>query len=151
MLLKKTTNRNPDFIKLTQQLDRELTDKYGSLQDSYNIHNVIEFIDIAIVGYMDNLPVACGCFKEVDKKTIEIKRMYVSKPVRRRGISMFILNSLEKWAAKLNYTKAILETGKGQPEAIGLYQKSGYQIIQNYGPYKGFETSMCLAKALILN
>ncbi len=114
MKLKKTNNRDQDFINLTQQLDRELTDRYGILQASYNKHNVIEFIDIAIVGYMDNLPVACGCFKEVDKKTIEIKRMYVSKPVRRRGISMFILNSLEKWAAKLNYTKAILETGKGQ-------------------------------------
>ena len=59
---------------------------------------------------------------------------------------MKILISLEKWASELGYKKAILETGKGQPEAIALYQKAGYQIIENYGPYKGLDNSVCMGK-----
>jgi hypothetical protein len=39
-----------------------------------------------------------------------------------------------------------LETGKKQPEAIQLYQKSGYHIIPNYGQYAGIENSVCFEK-----
>ncbi len=151
IILKKTNNRDQDFIELTRQLDHELSDRYGILQDAYAKHNVIDPIDTAMIGYMGNLPIACGCFKEVDENIVEIKRMYVDKFVRRKGLSVLVLNSLEEWATELGYMKAILETGKGQPEAIGLYKKSGYQIIENYGPYKGLKTSVCMAKALISN
>ena len=48
----------------------------------------------------------------------------------------------------MGYAKALLETGKGQPEAIGLYRKFGYQIIANYGPYRGMENSLCMQKHL---
>ena len=59
-----------------------------------------------------------------------------------------ILKELEKWAAELNYTKCVLETGKKQPEAITLYLKNGYAIIPNYGQYIGIENSVCFAKVI---
>lgn len=59
-----------------------------------------------------------------------------------------MLGTLEKWASGLGYSKVILETGKGQPEAIGLYRKCGYKIVENYGPYKGFDHSICMGKAI---
>ena len=49
---------------------------------------------------------------------------------------------------ELGYAAALLETGKRQPEAIGLYRKFGYQIIANYGPYRGMENSLCMQKLL---
>jgi hypothetical protein len=42
----------------------------------------------------------------------------------------------------------VLETGKRQPEAIGLYEKSGYKAIPNYGQYAGVENSVCFEKEL---
>ena len=37
-----------------------------------------------------------------------------------------------------------LETGRKQPEAIALYQKSGYRLTENYGQYVGVENSVCM-------
>jgi hypothetical protein len=43
---------------------------------------------------------------------------------------------------------SILETGIKQPEAIALYQKSGYTIIPNYGQYTDVATSVCMKKLI---
>jgi hypothetical protein len=50
------------------------------------------------------------------------------------------------WAGELSYKKCILETGIRQAEAIGLYRKSGYVLIPNYGQYEGIENSVCFEK-----
>jgi GNAT superfamily N-acetyltransferase len=79
---------------------------------------------------------------------MEIKRMYTSPSVRGKGIAGLILTELEKWAAELSYSECILETGKRQPAAIALYSNRGYQKIDNYGPYKNDENSVCFEKHL---
>ena len=74
--------------------------------------------------------------------------MFVHLDYRGKGISKTVLNELEKWAQDNGFKKAILETGTKQFEAIGLYQKSGYKKIDNYGQYAGIETSVCMLKEL---
>ena len=59
-----------------------------------------------------------------------------------------ILAELETWAAELSFAKCILETGKRQPEAIGLYKKNGYKLIPNYGQYAEIENSVCFEKVV---
>ena len=56
--------------------------------------------------------------------------------------------TLEKWARELSCTRCILETGKRQPEAIGLYKRNGYRLIPNYGQYAAVENSVCFEKEL---
>jgi len=41
-----------------------------------------------------------------------------------------------------------LETGLRQPEAIALYNKSGYSVIPNYGQYAGKYNSLCFEKSV---
>ena len=139
---------HPDFRALTAKLDAELTDRYGPGQKAYDIHNRIAPIATAMVGYMDDRPVACGCFKRIDDATIEIKRMFVEGTCRGTGHGRMLLQALEAWGAGMGCRRAILETGKGQPEAIALYRKCGYRRIENYGPYEGMENSVCFAKAI---
>lgn len=148
MLTCKLSNTHEDFCALTHALDAELGVRYGKEQALYDQHNVIDPIETALVGYEDDLPVACGCFKKIDDKTVEIKRMFVSPTYRRRGFSSQILRALEAWAAELGFSEARLETGKGQPEAIALYTKMGYAVIPNYGPYVGMENSVCMSKTV---
>lgn len=74
--------------------------------------------------------------------------MFVPTERRKKGIASAILNELENWAAELSFTKCILETGKRQPEAIGLYKKNGYKQIPNYGQYASVENSVCFRKEL---
>jgi GNAT superfamily N-acetyltransferase len=142
-------SNNQDFVELIRQLDIELGERYGTLQSSYGQYNLIPYIDTVVVGYVCGTPAGCGCFKKCSEKTVEIKRMYVKSEYRRKGIAVGILSELEKWAFELRFSKAILETGIKQPEAIGLYLKNGYLRIDNYGQYKGMQTSICFEKDLV--
>jgi putative acetyltransferase len=90
----------------------------------------------------------CGCYKEHDDETIEIKRMYVDKNYRGKGISKMLLYELEKWAIENEFEYAILETSIHFEIAQSLYKNVGYYIIDNYDQYEGLEESACMKKKL---
>lgn len=145
---KRTQSTNNDFVALVVQLDMDLNSRYNKAQKGYDKYNKIDHIETVIVAYSNNKPVGCGCFKPFDEKTVEIKRMFVLPEFRGKGISKIILGNLEEWATELGYSQSILETGKGQPEAIGLYQKMGYSVIENFGQYADMPNSVCFRKDL---
>ena len=65
----------------------------------------------------------------------EIKRMFVSKSHRGKGISRLIMERLEKHLIDQGIRVARLETGIYQPEALALYQRSGYRKRPSFGDY----------------
>lgn len=147
---KRVTSDHQDFIKLICMLDQDLYSRYNKGQDAYDQYNKIEFINTVIVAYLENVPVACGCFKKYDDNTIEIKRMFVKPEMRGKGIAKRILQELESWGIQMGFSKSILETGIGQPEAINLYEKSGYKKIPNYDQYANMPDSVCMGKNIHL-
>lgn len=146
--LKRTNSDDIDFINLVVLLDQDLKIRDGEDHTFYNQFNKIDKIKHVIVYYENDIAVGCGAFREKENDIVEIKRMYVKPEYRKRGIAAVVLKELENWAAELNYTYTILETGKKQPEAIALYQKSGYIIIPNYPPYEKMDNSVCMKKTL---
>ncbi|MDP3679511.1 MAG: GNAT family N-acetyltransferase [Flavobacterium sp.] len=146
--ISKTTSENPDFINLIGALDKSLWERYPELKTDYWGNNIIELNPNVVVIYLENNPVACGCFKKYDKDTIEIKRMFVSLEARGMGLAQNILCELELWAHDLGYSFSVLETLYKQKEAIALYQKTGYSIVDNYEPYVGLENSICMRKQI---
>ncbi|MCF2446278.1 GNAT family N-acetyltransferase [Dyadobacter sp. CY345] len=145
-MLLRTNSDNPDFAKLTGELDIELCRIYNTNPEDYEEYNRITNLPTVVLAYENNRAVGCGCFKIVDKKTIEIKRMFIQEYHRKTGIASRILAELETWAKELGYSEAILETGKGQPQAINFYQKYGYQITDNYNQFDDLGISVCLEK-----
>ena len=144
--LKRTDSAHQDFIALVRALDADLARRDGSDHSFYAQFNKIDKIKYVVVAYEDGKPVGCGAIKEFAPGIMEVKRMYTLPECRGKGIATKVLDELEKWAAALGYEKCVLETGKRQPEAIGLYQKSGYRVIPNYGQYAGVENSVCFEK-----
>lgn len=144
--IKRVNSKNPDFIALVRQLDSYLTEVDGDEHNFYHQFNNIDTLQHVIVFYMDDIPVGCGAIKEFNSTTVEVKRMYVAPKSRGIGLGSKVLKELERWAAELNYTSCILETGKRQVEAIALYSKNGYQVIPNYSQYQGIENSVCFQK-----
>lgn len=144
----RTDSNNKDFISLVKALDKDLALRDGDDHLFYAQFNTIDKLKYAIVLYDKNTPIGCGAIKEYSPQTMEIKRMFTIPSKRGEGIAGNILSELEKWTLELKFTKCILETGKKQPEAIGLYKKSGYKIIPNYGQYTGIENSVCFQKEL---
>ncbi len=146
--LVKTNSAHPDFIMLVQQLNAELAERDGDEHAFYHQFNSIQQLNHVVVLYDDETAVGCGAFKELRTGTVEVKRMYTLPAHRSQGHASRILAALEQWAKEENYSVAVLETGKRQPEAIELYKKNGYHIIPNYEQYAGVENSVCFQKKL---
>jgi GNAT superfamily N-acetyltransferase len=144
----RTNSDNKEFRKLVNLLDKELSERDGDAHSFYAQYNRIDKIKYVVVAYLNNIPLGCGAIKEYSNDTAEIKRMFVQNEHRGQGIGGIVLRELEAWASELNFSNLILETGKAQPEAIRLYQQSGYSVILNYGQYEGVENSVCMKKTI---
>jgi putative acetyltransferase len=145
----RTDSNNKDFTSLVQHLDKELWSRYGDEQSFFDQFNKLNDIKHVVVAYLDDRAIGCGAIKHYIDNIAEVKRMYVAPEVRGKGIAMQILSTLEDWAKELSFGACILETGVAQPEAVRLYEKSGYIVIPNFGQYVGVESSVCMKKELV--
>ena len=146
--LVRTNSDNADFRELVALLDADLAIRDGAEHLFYAQFNKVGAIRHVVVAYVGETAVGCGAFKEYERGTAEIKRMFVRENERGRGIAGEILAELETWAKELNFSECILETGVKQPEAIRLYQKSGYAKMTSYGQYLNVANSVCMRKSI---
>lgn len=144
----RTNSDNSDFRALVILLDRYLSHTDGEEHSFYAQYNKLDKIRQVVVAYSGDIPVGCGAIKEYTPDIAEVKRMFVHPDYRGQGIARLILEELELWAGESGFSKCILETGKRQIEAVGLYQKMNYKVIPNYGQYRGVENSVCMEKQL---
>ena len=107
------------------------------------------------VGYLDGRPAASGAWRRREDvealgstRTAEIKRMYVAPAARGRGLARAMLAHLERTAFEAGASVSILETGTLQPEAIALYESSGYVEVPKFGFYCHASESRCYGKRL---
>ena len=144
----KTNAKNADFLSLVKRLDAALKITDGVDHIFYSQFNKVDNIKHILVAYDDKVPVGCGAIKAYSDTCMEVKRMFVDETKRGEGLGLEILTRLEKWAAQLGCDSCILETGKRQVDAIALYKKAGYNVIENYGQYSGVENSVCFEKKI---
>ncbi len=147
--ISRTNSTNADFAALVKRLDAYLAITDGDEHAFYNQFNKIDQINHVLIWYENHLAVACGAIKQIETSTTwEIKRMFVSDDMRGKGVASKLLKELELWAKELQVERLILETGKRQIEAIALYHKNNYTIMDNFGQYIGVENSICFEKLL---
>jgi putative acetyltransferase len=146
---------------LIAALNAELSAMYpepGANHFSLDPGEVAPGAGIFLVARLGARPVGCGALRrfrddslvrEVGPHVGELKRMYVAREVRGRGIGRALLARLESEARSLGLTQIVLETGTRQTEALSLYRRAGYTAIPPYGEYAASaDTSVCLSKSL---
>jgi ribosomal protein S18 acetylase RimI-like enzyme len=76
--------------------------------------------------------------------------MYVSPSARGRGLSRIVLAELETTARAAGLDWLVLETGRPQTSALGLYRSAGYCEIDGtaYGHYVGEPEAIHLGRSL---
>lgn len=131
--LKRTTSNDKNFQDLIKELNNDLRARYNNQGYQFDVNIEVANLNTVVLGLINNDPVGCGCFKEIDQNTVEIKRMFVNPYFRGLGVSSSILTELTDWAKELGFTYAVLETGKQQEESINLYSKYGFEIVDNFG------------------
>jgi GNAT superfamily N-acetyltransferase len=62
----------------------------------------------------------------------EVKRLWVRPDLRREGIGLALMTQIERHAKALGFGTLFLETGPAQPEALSLYELTGWTQIDAY-------------------
>lgn len=129
--------------ELIGELDAYLDPLYPKeSQHGYSVEKLVEQGVEFFVLYEDEQ--AAGCCgvqffnhpEDPGEGYAELKRMYVREEFRGRGYAKMLMKHLEDTVAAKGFTKARLETGISQPEAIGLCESLGYYRIPPFGDYR---------------
>ena len=87
---------------------------------------------VFVVALSDGEPVACGGLHEIAPGVGELKRMWVHDDWRGAGLGSRLLRHLEDQARILGHRIVRLDTNGALTEAIGMYQRAGYRVIERY-------------------
>ncbi|HDT2076999.1 MULTISPECIES: GNAT family N-acetyltransferase [Enterobacter] len=92
--------------------------------------------------------VGCAALRPLSGQVAELKRMYSDRS--EPGIGQALLAFLEASAQNLGYGEILLETRKVNRRAVNFYERNGYSVIDNYGPYIGRQEAVCFAKKFMM-
>jgi GNAT superfamily N-acetyltransferase len=140
---------DPEVTRLVAEVQAEYVAMYGG-EDAAQV-DPAEFAPPSgrfLVGVLDGVAVAMGGWRRLDDTQAEIKRMYVAPVARRRGLALRLLGELERTAADAGITRLVLNTGPEQPEAVAMYERSGYAPEAPFGHYACHARALFYGKAL---
>lgn len=145
-----TDGCSKDFAQLCHELDNFLNELVGGEENraEYIPYNKSDDIHDVVIAYDHDIPVGGAAFKKYDAEHAEVKRVFVKKEYRGRGISKELMKRLEDRAREKGFRYLILESGEPLAAAMALYRKLDYQVIPNYGPYVDMKESVCMKKKL---
>lgn len=142
--------RQPDVEALLQASDAYALSLYPA--DSCYMLSLDELTEhgVSVFVARDADGRALGMAALVDRgdSTAELKRLFVDESGRGQGVATTVMDALEVAARAQGIRTLQLETGPKQLAAIALYERRGYNHIENFGPYVGDEFSVCMEKPL---
>ncbi|MEO6510062.1 MAG: GNAT family N-acetyltransferase [Nocardioides sp.] len=145
-----------DAQRLVEEVQAEYVVRYGGRDDTPIDPRAFEPPHgLFLVAYRAGVPVATGAWRRRDdveafgtRRTAEVKRMYVTPDARGTGLARRLLARLEDTAAHVGLAAMVLETGTAQPEAMALYETSGYARIESFGHYQWSPSNRCYGKPI---
>jgi GNAT superfamily N-acetyltransferase len=138
-----------DAVQLLSELDAHLMSlPYpAESRHAFPVEKLLrEQVNFFVTRY-DHEPAGCGGIK-LHPDFGEVKRMYVRPSHRGLGLGKAMLNHLADYARQQNIKLLRLETGIYQVEAIGLYERYGFQRRTPFSDYKVDPMSLYFEKAI---
>lgn len=129
-------------LALFSQHDDFIIDFLGEDKIYYTRYNSDEKIDSVWLAYDGIHPAGCIACRKKPEGVLEVKRLFIQKEYRGRGISKMLLTALENHARELGYGKLFLDTRITLEPAVSLYRKSGFEIIFKQGLYVQLEKKL---------
>jgi len=122
--------------KIAQKIIYSVLHEYGLSQYSHDTDTDLEDIEKAYKnGYFGMIKNESGRYVgtfglfQLSDSSCEIRKMYLLREARGKGLGKWMVNTLLEKAKYLGYQKVELETASVLKEAIGLYRKIGFEEI----------------------
>ena len=126
-----------DAVTLITELDAYLIPlSPAESRHGYPVEKLIREGVAFFIVRQNGVPAGCGGVQLFGTEYGELKRMYVRPEFRGRGLAKLMLDHLAEYARGFGVTILRLETGIAQSEAIGLYERAGFQQIPPFGQYR---------------
>lgn len=139
---------DPAVQSLVRALDDYLTALYPPESNHGLSIDALRAPEVSlVVAWLDGTAIGCGAIR-LAGGFAEVKRMYVVPGARGIGAGRRLLAHLEGLAADTGRALVRLETGIAQPEAIALYERTGYRRIAAFPPYAPDPLSLFMEKSL---
>jgi GNAT superfamily N-acetyltransferase len=142
---------DPTVVALTTASIAEMNERHGGDPGSGPPPRAEDFLPPDgefLLARLDGHPCGCGGFSRFDDTTAELRRMYVVPEARGRGVGKALVDWLLEAARKAGYTRARLETGNRQNEALALYRSTRFRPIPCWGPYADDPKSRCFEREI---
>ena len=140
---------SPEAAALILELEGVLEPLYPQTsRHGYSIDKLLRQGVAFFVARREGAPAGCGGVQLFGAEYGELKRMYVRPRFRGLGVARDMLAHLADYCRQRGVTLLRLETGIYQVEAIGLYERFGFQRIPPFGPYQADPLSLCYEKKI---
>lgn len=139
-----------DAVALIAELEAHLDPLYPrESRHGYSVEKLLRQGVLFFVIRDNETPIGCGGVQFFGTEYGEIKRMYIRPQFRGLGFARLMLDHLEKYSSSNGINLLRLETGIHQHEAIGLYERAGFQLIPPFGEYQPDPLSRFYEKQIV--
>jgi putative acetyltransferase len=111
--------REYDLAPDPEGTDRDITDIESFYTNRGGVFELFEDEDGNLLGTVGLYPISA--------ETVELRKMYFDKKLRGRGFGKKTLQRMIEKARSMGFKKIYLETASVLKEAVGLYEKFGFQ------------------------
>ena len=129
-------------LQLFSEHDDYMLDFLGDDKVYYTRYSESENLEKVLVAYVDNCPIGCVAYRRKADGVGEIKRLFIRKEYRSKGISKKLLATIESYAKEQGCHTLFLDTRITLEPAVSLYRAFNFNIIFQQGLYIQMEKKL---------
>ena len=122
-------------LQLFSQHDDAMQEFLGEDRGLYTRYSEREKIEKVWIVTVDDLPAGCVAYRQKEPGVGEVKRLFVRKQYRGRGLSEPLLETVKAHAKEQGCHTLFLDTRITLEPAVSLYKKFGFSITFRQGLY----------------
>lgn len=142
MIIRSMGVADTTVLELFSEHDDFMIEFLGEDSHYYTRYTENENIENVWVAFVDNIPAGCIAYRKKADGVGEVKRLFLRKEYRGRGLSKELLKQVENHAGKQGCTTLFLDTRITLEPAVSLYRSYGFEIIFRQGLYVQMEKKL---------